>query len=154
MNRRACVDEFLQQKRIAFVGVSRKEQHFSRALFHEFVERGYDVIPVNPNLDAVEGKVAFASVSRIDPPVDSVLVITPASQTGKVVEECATAGVRRVWMYRAVGVGSVDPKAVEYCEAHGMGVIAGECPNMFFPDTAWYHNAHGFVRKLTGSYPV
>jgi predicted CoA-binding protein len=153
MNRRATVDEFLQQKRIAFVGVSREEKHFSRALFREFVRRGYDVIPVNPNVDSVEGKAAFASVKQIEPAVDSVLVITPASQTGKVVEDCATAGVRRVWMYRAGGAGSVDLKAVEFCDAHGMDVVAGECPHMFFKDSMWFHKAHGFVRKVTGSYP-
>ncbi len=153
MNRRATVDEFLEQKRIAFIGVSREEKHFSRTLFREFVLRGYDVIPVNPKTDSIEGRPTYASVKQIDPPVESALVITPAKLTGDVVKECAEAGVRRVWMYRAVGDGSVDPKAVEFCEAHGIDVVAGECPNMFFADAMWFHKAHGFIRKLTGSYP-
>lgn len=153
MNRLASVNEFLQQKRIAFVGVSRQERHFSRLLFREFIKRGYDVIPVNPNAGAFDGKTAFTSVSAIEPKVDSVLVITPASQTAAVVEECAAAGVRRVWMYRATGAGSVDPKAVEYCKEKGIDVVAGECPHMFFPETMFFHKFHGFVKKIIGQYP-
>jgi len=153
MNRRASVDAFLEQKRIAFVGVSSKERHFSRSLFREFVQRGYDVVPVNPKPDSVEGKQAFASVSAIEPKVDSVLVITPASQTAAVVEECAAAGVQRIWMYRATGPGSVDPKAVEFCKQKGIDVVAGECPHMFFPNAMFFHRFHGFVKKIVGAYP-
>ncbi|MCC7499846.1 MAG: CoA-binding protein [Bryobacterales bacterium] len=153
MNRRASVDEFLKQKRIAFVGVSRNERHFSRSLFREFVKRGYEVIPVNPNAETIDGKPSFASVTQIEPPVESALLITPNGQTRKVVEECAAAGVRRVWMYRAAGQGSVDRAAVEFCDARDIDVIAGECPNMFFPDAGWVHRTHGFIRRLTGNYP-
>jgi predicted CoA-binding protein len=46
---RSSIDAFLASKRIAFIGLSHNPKDFSRHLFREFVEHGYDVVPVNPN---------------------------------------------------------------------------------------------------------
>jgi predicted CoA-binding protein len=154
MNRRASIDEFLGQKRIAFAGVSRSERHFSRALMREFLRRGYDVVPVNPQAESIEGRAAFANVSAVEPAVDTVLVITAAGQAEAVMADCARAGVKRVWLYRAAGPGSVSPQAVALGKAQGIDVIAGECPNMFFGDAAWFHRLHGLIKKIGGAYPV
>src|SRR5579885_654854 len=54
-----AIQDFLAQKRIAFVGVSRDPKDFSCSLFREFVKRGYDVVPVNPNASEVMGRQTF-----------------------------------------------------------------------------------------------
>ena len=69
------------------------------------------------------------------------------------VRECHEAGIRRIWMYRAVGAGAVSIQAVEFCERNGMSVVAGECPFMFLPGSGFPHNFHGFCKKMLGSYP-
>jgi predicted CoA-binding protein len=148
-----AVDDFLAQKRLAVVGVSQRPKDFSRLLFHEFLERGYDVVPVNPAAQNIEGQRCFAHVQDISPPVDGVLLMTPPAVTDTVVRDCAAAGIQRVWMYRATGKGAVSPEAVEFCESHGMSVIPGECPFMFLPGGAWLHRFHGMVKKIAGAYP-
>ena len=122
-------------------------------LFEELCRRGYDVIPVNPNAAEVQGIRCFARVQDIQPPVDGALLMTSPEATETVVNDCAEAGIRRVWMYRAAGQGSVSAKAVEFCLGRGMLVVPGQCPFMFLPDTAGFHRFHGFVRKITGRYP-
>ena len=52
-----------------------------------------------------------------------------------------------------MGAGAVASEAVEFCEANGMSVVAGECPFMFLPDSGFPHNFHAFCKKLVGSYP-
>src|SRR5947209_5435536 len=42
------IEDFLRQKRIAMVGLSRESKDFSVMLFEEFRRRGYDMVPVNP----------------------------------------------------------------------------------------------------------
>jgi uncharacterized protein len=42
------IRDFLAHKRFAMVGVSRQPKDFSRSLFHEFLNRGYEAVPVNP----------------------------------------------------------------------------------------------------------
>ena len=97
---------------------------------------------------------SVSSVKEIDPPVDTALVITPSGQALKVVQDCAEAGVRRIWLYRAIGRGSVDQAAVDYCDSKRISVIPGECPFMFFRDSGFIHRFHGMVKKLTGTFPA
>ena len=147
MSLRQEIADFLGRKRIAVVGVSTEPTGFSRALFKEFVARGYDVIPVNPKAEEIEGRRSFASVRDIDPRPEAVLIMTPAERTDAVVHDCADSGVDSVWMYRASGTGAVSAAAVEFCRERGIHVIPGECPYMFFPN-AGIHAVHGWFHKL------
>lgn len=153
MSNMATIQDFLAQKRIAVVGVSREEGHFSQQVFAELDQRGYDVVPVNPYAANVNGKPTYAHVQDIVPPVDAALIMTPPSVTDEVVHDCERAGVRRVWLHRGAGQGAVTPSAVEFCREHGIAVVDGECPFMFLPKTALVHRAHGFVRRISGHYP-
>jgi uncharacterized protein len=150
----SSIQEFLGRKRFAVVGVSRNSKDFSRTLYHELRSRGYDVVPVNPNLSDVEGVPCFASIRDVPQPVEGALLMTNAAVTEDVVKQCADAGVHQVWMYRAGGAGAVNPDAVRFCHDHGLAVIEGECPYMFLPGAALLpHGIHGFCRKLFGRYP-
>ena len=147
------IQDFLDHKRIALVGVSRQPNDFSRSMFREFVNRGYDMVPVHPDLPEVEGRHCYAHVQDIQPPVDGVLFMTPPEVTAQLVPDCKAAGVTRVWMFRGTGYGAASNDTVVACEEQGMSVIPGECPFMFLPRTQWFHRFHGFVRKIRGAYP-
>jgi uncharacterized protein len=147
------IHDFLGQKRLAIVGVSQRPNDFSRALFREFRERGYDTVPVNPQAREIDGQACFARLRDVEPPVDGALLMTSPAVTDSVVRDCSEAGVKRVWMFRATGKGSVSTDAVKFCESNGISVIPGECPLMFLPAGAWFHRFHGMLRKITGSYP-
>jgi predicted CoA-binding protein len=154
MNTRDDIDDFLRQRRLALVGVSRREKSFTRILFREFLRRGYDAVPVNPASEAIEGRQCFHRVQDISPPVDGALILTAARRTDSVALDCAAAGVPRVWMFRAVGRGAVSKAAVSYCKSKGIRVIPGFCPYMFWKDASFFHRLHGFFVKLGSGQPV
>jgi predicted CoA-binding protein len=147
------VQDFLALRRIAMVGVSRDPEDFSRKLFREMCDRGYDMVPVNLVAEEIDGKECFQCLQAIKEPVEGVLVMTPFSATLQVMQDCAEAGIRQVWIYRASGRGAVSPEAVEFCKQHGIRVVEGHCPYMFLPATAFPHRAHGFLLKITRRYP-
>jgi uncharacterized protein len=147
------IEEFLGHKRIAMVGVSRDPASFSASLYKELCGRGYDVVPVNPGVETIEGKRCFRRVQEIEPPVEAALLMTSPEVTDTVVRDCAEAGVQSVWMYRAAGKGAVSYTAVQFCEEHGIRVVPGQCPFMFLPEAGGVHRFHGWVRKITGRYP-
>lgn len=147
------IEDFLAQKRIAMIGASRDPRDFSAALFEELRKGGYEVVPVNPKAPAVMGERCFPRIQDVQPPLDTVLLMTPAEVTDAVVKDCAEAGIRRIWMYRASGKGAVSPAAVAFCQEHGIQVIPGQCPFMFLPRAGGIHRFHGLIRKITGSYP-
>lgn len=154
MNVRDDIEDFLRQKRLALVGVSRNEKDFTRLLFREFLRRGYDAVPVNPASEAIDGHQCFHRVQEIAPAVDGALILTPASKTDSVVLDCAAAGVPRVWMYRAVGRGAVSRPAVSYCKSKGIRVIEGFCPYMYWKDASFFHRLHGFFVKLASGQSI
>lgn len=147
------IEDFLAQKRIALIGASRKPGSFSVPMFRELTRRGYDIVPVNPNVTEFQGRRCFARVQDIQPPVQAALLLTSPEVTDTVVRDCAEAGVSRVWMHRAGGQGAVSPQAVDFCRERGIQVVPGQCPLMFLPDSGAVHRFHGFIRKLTGRYP-
>jgi predicted CoA-binding protein len=148
------VKDFLALHRIAMVGVSRDPNDFSRKLFREMCDRGYDMVPVNLLAEEIDGQECFQCLQVVKPPVEGVLVMTPSYETIRVLRDCAEAGVRRVWLYRAGGKGAVSPEAIEFCKENGIQVVDGHCPFMFLPATAFPHRAHGFLLKITRRYPA
>jgi predicted CoA-binding protein len=154
MTARSTIQDFLAQKRLAMIGVSREPRNFTRMLFRSLREYGYDVVPVNPQVNEIEGTPAYARIQDVTPPVDAALLVTSPSASEQVVRDCAEAGVKRIWLYRAVGTGAVSPAAVDFCHRGGMAVVEGECPYMFLPQAPWPHKMHGWVRRILGAYPA
>lgn len=148
------VEDFLALHRIAMVGVSRNPKDFSRLLFREMCGRGYNMVPINLGADEIDERECFHSLQAVKEPVEGVLVMTPFHATLQVVQDCAAAGVRNVWIYRAGGKGAVSPEAIAFCKENGMRVVDGHCPFMFFPETSFVHRVHGFVQKITRRYPA
>jgi uncharacterized protein len=150
---RADIEDFLTQKRIAMVGVSRDPKDFSRSLFREMRKRGYDMVPVNLFAEDIEGEECFQSLYSVSPAVDGVLLMTPFWEAERVVQQCAQVGITRIWMYRVGKKGASSQKAIGYCKRHGIRVVEG-CPLMFMRGTSFPHRAHGFLLKMIGQYPA
>jgi uncharacterized protein len=146
MPSRASIDRFLQSERVAVVGVSRNPKEFANAVYRQFRDRGYEVFPVNPNTDEVEGVRCYRTIAEL-PDVDGALIMVPAAGAAEVVEQCAARGIERVWLHRGAGQGSVTDEAVDAAHAAGIDVVDGACPLMFLPDTGWFHRLH---RRLAG----
>lgn len=140
MPSRTAIDAFLQQRRIAFVGLSRQPKDFSRAVYDALATDGREVIGVNPHAEAGDGMVA--TLGDVPPPLDAVFVMVPAADAEQVVEDALARGVRHVWLHRGAGQGSASEAAVRRCRAAGVDVVDGACPLMFVEPVGWLHRLH------------
>jgi predicted CoA-binding protein len=147
------IEDFLALKRIAVVGVSRNPKETSYTLWQELRQRRYDAVPVNPSAAEIDGIPCVASVADIVPPVEGALIVTTAAVAERVLEQCAAAGVRKVWLYGGLGGGATSPATIATAERLGLEAVAGLCPYMFLPGTPAFHTMHAWGKKLTGSYP-
>jgi predicted CoA-binding protein len=138
---------FLRARRIALVGASRDAKDMSRAIMRELVRRGYDVVPVNPAVQEVDGRRAFARVSDVTPPAEAALVMTPPALAEAVVRDCAAAGVRELWFHRGAGAGAGTPEALALCARSGIHAVKDLCPFMALPGAGFGHRVHGFLRR-------
>jgi predicted CoA-binding protein len=150
------VNDFLGQKRIAVVGVSRDEGRHPAANmnYRRLKKTGHDVFAVNPRLQTFDGDPCYPDLGSIPGGVDAVVIVTRPDVTEQIVRDCDETGVRRVWMHQSSAKGSsVSPKAVEYCRDHGISVIAGACPMMFGPGVDFGHTCLRWFMKLSGGLP-
>ena len=150
------VDDFLAQKRIAVVGVSRKNSHpAANLIYRRLKTSGHDVFAVNPHMQTFDGDRCYPDLHSIPGKVDGVVIVTRPETTERIVHQCSETGVRRVWMHQSIRKGSsVSPEAVDYCRRHDISVIAGACPMMYGTDADVGHTFMRFVLKLTGGLPT
>ncbi len=123
--------EFLEGRRFAVAGVSRSADVAANAVFRKLVQSGYEVFPVNPRAEEVEGVRCYPEVGSVPGPLDGVVIGTHPRVAADVVRQCADAGIPRVWFHRSFGQGSVSEEAVEAGRAAGLQCIEGGCPLMF-----------------------
>ena len=149
MTSKAVVTDFVSQKKLAVVGVSRQGKKFGNMAFRALKAKGYKLLPVHPQAETIEGERCYPSLAALPEPVDGVLVVVPPAETEKVVREAAAAGIKRVWMQQ----GAESPAAIKFCEDNGLSAVHGECILMFAEPAAWFHRAHRWVWKLLGKLP-
>jgi predicted CoA-binding protein len=146
--------EFLSHKRVAVTGVSRTpKSHGGNIIYNRFKERGYEVFPVNPNAQTVEGVTAFPNLKAIPGGVDLVIIATRPEHAEATMRECVELGIKRVWMHALMGSGSCSPEATKFGRTNGITVIEGGCPLMFGPTADGGHKVMRFIFTLTGGVP-
>lgn len=149
MTSRAAIDDFLKQKSLAIIGVSRGGKKFGNACYKELKAHGYQVFPINPHAEMIQGERCFSSLSALPEPVGGVLLTLPPVEAEKAVKEIAGSGIKRVWMHS----GTESEKAIRFCQDNGIGVVHGECILMYAEPLVFFHRMHRFVRKLLGRMP-
>ncbi|HSM14321.1 MAG TPA: CoA-binding protein [Thermoanaerobaculia bacterium] len=145
--------DFLALRRIAVVGVARGGDLPANLVFRKLRSAGYEVFPVNPNAESVEGVASYASVGAIPGGVEGAVVATHPAVAPSVVDDCAAAGVRTVWLHRSFGAGSVSDEAIERCRRHGLAAIPGGCPMMHRDPVDVGHKCIRFLCRVTGKLP-
>ena len=145
--------DFLAQKRIAVVGVSRDTKQPANFNFRKLRDAGHEVFPVNPRTPTAEGVACYPDLKSIPGGVDAVLVFTPAQAAESVVRECADLGIRHVWLHRSIGPSSSSDAAVQLGRERGLTVIPGGCPAMFGAPVDFGHQCIRWILALTGRLP-
>jgi predicted CoA-binding protein len=148
----AAIDDFLAQRRLAFVGASHDPKEFSASVYRELKRHGYELFPVNPHAEDVDGDPCVATVGQLPEDLDGAIVMVPASASAEVVEACIEHGIPRVWLHKGAGPSSVSDEAVALCREHGVEVVDGACPMMFMEDASWFHRLHRWGRERRGAF--
>jgi predicted CoA-binding protein len=149
MTSKTLVDEFLSQKTLAVVGVSRNKNKFGNSVFKELKQKGYEVYPVNPKAEQIDGERVYPSLKELPKEVGGVVVVVPPKVTEQIVRDAAEAGIKRVWMQQ----GAESKEAIRYCEEQGIRTINRECILMFAEPAAFYHKLHRWFWGLFGKLP-
>ena len=110
-------------KRIAVVGASPQPGRDSGTIARFLVERGYEVIPVNPAYKDVFGMQCYPDLTSIGLPIDIVDVFRNPAYVLPIVQEAIAVRAGTVWMQFDV----VNEEAAGIAENAGLNVIMDRC---------------------------
>lgn len=110
-------------RRVAVVGISARPERDSHRVARYLLGVGYDVVPVNPAVDAVLGRRCWPSLAAVPGPIEVVDVFRRSEAAGAVVDEAIAAGARAVWLQDGV----VDEAAAARARAAGLLVVMDRC---------------------------
>ena len=149
MNTRRDIEEFIKQKTIAIVGMSRAARSFSANAARELKTKGYRIFPVNPNVNEIQGEKCYPSLTALPEKVGGVLFLTPPAATENAVREAAEAGVAHFWIQQ----GAESAGAINICKEKGLSAVTGHCILMFAEPVGNFHRIHRFFKGLLGGLP-
>ncbi|MGM0446549.1 MAG: CoA-binding protein [Bacillota bacterium] len=91
-------EDTLGMKNWAVVGASNKKEKYGYKIVRALADNGYNVFPINPSLDEIDGIKVYEKLSDIEENIDVVdMVVNP--QIGKLVmKEINKLGIKYVWL--------------------------------------------------------
>ncbi|MDL2284714.1 CoA-binding protein [Oxalobacter sp. OttesenSCG-928-P03] len=93
------------------------------------MERGFNVIPVNPEHDEVFGLKCYSSLKDIPVKIDMVDCFIPSDAVFPVAEEAIAIGAGVLWMQ----LGVINEKAAGRASDAGLKVVMNRCPHIEIP---------------------
>ncbi|WP_294325414.1 CoA-binding protein [uncultured Sphingomonas sp.] len=120
-----------EARTIALVGASDRPDRASYGVMAYLQQRGYRVIPVNPQItgEHLHGEFVFRDLDQIGEPIDIVDIFRNSAAAGEVVDAAIAAGAKAVWMQ----LGVVNEAAAARAEAAGLQVVMDRCPKIEIP---------------------
>lgn len=115
-----------ETRTIAMVGASDRPDRPSFGVMKFLVDRGYRVLPVNPQItgEHVHGEYVWRELSQIGEPIDMVDIFRRPQAAGDAVDDAIAAGAKSVWMQ----LGVINHDAAARAEAAGLKVVMDRCP--------------------------
>tara|TARA_B110000914_G_C15407268_1_gene420074 strand:+ start:543 stop:926 length:384 start_codon:yes stop_codon:yes gene_type:complete len=86
-----------ERVKIALIGASNDKEKFGNKIYLDLRLKGYNVIPINPNEELIEGDKAYSSLNVIDKLPDIVNFVVPPPIAMKVAQEAVKLGIKYLW---------------------------------------------------------
>ena len=116
---------------IAMVGASDRPDRASHGVMQYLQDRGYRVIPVNPQITGqhLHGEFVWRELSQIGEPIDIVDIFRRPMAAGEAVDEAIAVGAKAVWLQ----IGVINEDAATRAETAGLKVVMDRCPKIEIP---------------------
>jgi len=143
------INQFMVQKHIAVAGVSRKKQKFGNAIYKELNKKGYNLYPVNPNLDQYNGSKCYPEIATLPDEVSGIVINTKPEITKKLIVEAEAKGIKNIWLQQ----GSADKDTILKAEESESNIISKQCVIMFADPAKVINGFNKWINKTFGMLP-
>jgi predicted CoA-binding protein len=106
-------------KTVAIIGASNDRSKYGNKAVRAFLQQGYEVFPVNPKEETIEGLPAFQDIADVPVRPDRVSVYLPPVVLLKVLPAIAAKGCDELWL----NPGTESEAVIVEAERLGLNVI-------------------------------
>ncbi len=108
---------------LAIVGATDHPEKYGGIIYRDMKAKGFPVFGVNPYRKTVDGDQCWPSVLDLPEKPTIVVLVVPAKRGIGVIEECAQAGIRNIW----IQPGAFSDEMEEVLESGDFDWLAEAC---------------------------
>jgi len=118
--------DLTQVKTIAIIGLSDKPDRPSYQVAQYLINQGYQIIPVNPNIQEVFGQKSYPNISSVPSEInlDIIDIFRKSEDVESVIQEIIDSGRSGIiWLQEGID----NQYAVNLAKSHGLEITSGIC---------------------------
>lgn len=104
---------------VAVLGASNNPERYSYKAVKMLAEKAYEVFPVHPSGNAVDGVECYKNLADIDKPLDTITIYLSAKNSTAMIDEIINSSPRRV----IINPGAENEILKASCEAANIQVV-------------------------------
>lgn len=117
------IDDMLSKKTWAVVGATDNPTKFGHKIYTKLKRFGYEVFPVNPMYQTVDGDTCYPSLEAIGKTIDCVNVVVAPERAEKALESVYQLGIKNIWFQP----GTFTPEIIDRSEVLGLNTVYYNC---------------------------
>ena len=82
---------------IALIGASNNKEKYGNKIYQDLRSKGYNVTPINPKEEKIEGDKAYVSIEQMEKLPDIANFVVPPSIAIKIAQNIVDLGVKYLW---------------------------------------------------------
>lgn len=117
------MNDLFNLKNWAVVGATQDTSKFGFKVFNKLKRHGFNVFPINPKQDEIEGVKCYKSLRDIEDNIDVISLIVNPKIGMEVIDIAKEKGIKNVWCQP----GAESEELVEKAQSYGINIIYNEC---------------------------
>jgi predicted CoA-binding protein len=116
--------KFYDFRNIAVVGMSKREGKAAYYVPKFLIDHGYNVIPVNPKANKMQGRKSYPAVSSVPEKIDIIDIFRPSEEVPEIIEDALKKkGIKVIWMQEGI----YSEEAERIAKEKGVEVVYNRC---------------------------
>lgn len=112
-------EKMLEMKKWAVVGAHQKPDKYGNMIYRKLKLRGYEVYPVNPFFDEIEGDTCYKNLTSIPVKPEVIDMVVGPDKAKAVIEEAAMLGIEYIWFQP----GTYNEEVLDLAKRLGLQVV-------------------------------
>ena len=117
------IDILQKSRKIAIVGISKKESRDSNKIARYLLEQGYEITPVNTGQREILGRPCFKTIDHLPFAVDMVNLFIEPKRMPKVVDQAIDMQIPVIWTQ----IGVTHNESAQKARDAGIKVVMNMC---------------------------